>query len=189
MNITLRKANALQTAIQDHLKTISTPVSISINEFQNPEVELTNARDALQKDDVRINALTKALYRVRAQVGRANADAGVSDLLADAAFLDKRLARLKLLTESDATDSMDVVKGKLDKIRNSKSDNSRIYGYSDTVTTGVLTADQIEGYKAELRILKKEKQSINDKVLELNVRTEITLDAGTVALLQAEQLV
>jgi hypothetical protein len=37
--------------------------------------------------------------------------------------------------------------------------------------------------------LKKEKQSINDKVLELNVRTEIDLDSDTVALLQAEQLV
>jgi hypothetical protein len=53
----------------------------------------------------------------------------------------------------------------------------------------VLTADQIEGYKAEIRALKKQKQGINDKVLELNVRTEIELDADTVALLQAEQLV
>ena len=61
--------------------------------------------------------------------------------------------------------------------------------YNDTVDTGVFTVDQIEGYKADMRSLKKEKQSINDRVLELNVRTEIELDADTVALLQAEQLV
>jgi hypothetical protein len=36
--------------------------------------------------------------------------------------------------------------------------------------------------------LKKEKQNINDKVLELNVRTEITLADDTVKVLKTEGL-
>jgi peptide subunit release factor 1 (eRF1) len=95
---------------------------------------------------------------------------------------------LKVLTEGKVAEDAAVVAGKLQKLRESDT-KSRIYGYGDTVDTGVLTADQIEGYKAEMRDLKKQKQSINDKVLELNVRTEIELDTDTVALLEAEQLV
>ena len=188
MKITLRKANALQNSIQEHLKTIDTKVSVSLNEFQDPEGVVAVARGELISNDMRRAALTKALYRIRAQVGRANVEAGVSDLLADAAYIDKRLGHLKGLAESDATEATAVIAGKLEKIRGDKSDR-RLYGYTDTVNTGVLTADQINGVKGDIRELKKQKQSINDKVLELNVRTEIELDADTLEVLTKEQLV
>lgn len=188
MKITLRKANALQNTIQDHIKTVEVNTSISLNEFQDPTAELACAREGLVANDARRNRLTKAVYAIRAQVGRANTEAGVSDLLAQAAYIDKRLGHLKGLTEGKALESDVVLEGKLEKLRQVEA-KSRIYGYGDTVDTGVLTPEQVEGYKAEMRSLKKEKQSINDRVLELNVRTEIELDADTVALLQAEQLI
>jgi uncharacterized protein YdcH (DUF465 family) len=188
MKITLRKANALQNTIQEHIKTIEVNTSISLNEFQTPSVELTYARGVLLQNDTRRNQLTKAVYAIRAKVGRANTEAGVADLLTDAAYIDKRLGQLKGLTEGKALESDVVLEGKLQKLREGEA-KSRIYGYNDTVDTGVLTAEQVEGYKSEIRNLKKEKQSINDRVLELNVRTEIELDADTVSLLQAEQLV
>jgi hypothetical protein len=188
MKITLRKANALQNTIQDHIKTIEVKTSISLNEFQEPSKELACAREGVVANDVKRAKLTKALYRIRAGVGRANVESGVSDLLAEAAYIDKRLGHLKGVTESKAVEAENVLEGKLQKLRDTEA-KSRMYGYNDTVETGVLTAEQIEGYKADMRDLKKEKQSINDKVLELNVRTEIDLDTDTVALLQAEQLV
>lgn len=188
MKFTLRKANALQNTIQDHIKTIEVKTTVSLNEFQSPTAELSVARSTLVTNDAQRTALTKALYGIRAKVGFANATNGVSDLLAEAAFIDKRLGFLKGLTESKVVESVIVIEGKLDKLR-TQDKSSRMYGYSDTVDTGVLEAEQIEGYKAEMRSLKKEKQSINDRVLELNVRTEIELDADTVSLLQAEQLV
>jgi len=40
-----------------------------------------------------------------------------------------------------------------------------------------------------MQMLKKQKQAINDKVLELNIRTEITLSDSDVALLKQEQLI
>jgi hypothetical protein len=188
MKITLRKANALQNTIQDHIKSIDVKTSVSLNEFQNVGGELLVARGEVVANDLNRARLTKALYRIRAQVGRSNVEAGVADLLTEAAYIDKRLGHLKGLTEGKAVESEIVLEGKLQKLRDTDSKN-RMYGYNDTVETGVLTADQIEGYKADVRSLKKEKQSINDKVLELNVRTEIELDAETVSLLQAEQLV
>ena len=188
MKLTLRKANALQNSIQDHVKTIEVNTSITLNEFQNPEVELTSARNTLVANDQRRAKLQKALYGIRAQVGRANTESGVADLLAQAAYIDKRLGHLKGLTEADVAENLDVVTGKLRKMAETEA-KSRIYGYNENINTGVLTAEQVEVYKAEMRSLKKDKQSINDKVLELNVRTEIELDADTVSLLQAVQLV
>lgn len=188
MKITLRKANALQNTIQDHIKTVEVNTSISLNEFQNPGVELNFARNTLVANDAKRASLTKALYKIRAQVGRANTEAGVADLLTEAAYIDKRLGHLKGLTESKVVESDIVLEGKLQKLREAEA-KSRMYGYGDTVDTGVLEAEQIEGYRAEMRDLKKEKQSINDKILELNVRTEIELNAETLSVLQAEQLV
>jgi hypothetical protein len=188
MKITLRKANALQNSIQDHIKTIEVKTVISLNEFQIPAAEIACARDGVSTNDARRVKLTRAFYNVRASVGRANVETGIADLLTEAAYIDKRIAQLKGLTETEATDADAVVTGKLEKIRNDKSDR-RMYGYNDTVNVGVLTSEQIEVYKAEVRNLKKQKQSINDKVLELNVRNDIELDADTVAVLQTEQLV
>jgi uncharacterized protein YdcH (DUF465 family) len=188
MKITLRKANALQNTIQDHIKTIDVSTSVSLNEFQTPAVELSVARSTLVANDIQRAKLTKAMYGIRAQVGRANVESGVSDMLAEAAYIDKRLGHLKGLTESKVVEAEVVLNGKLEKLRNTDAKN-RMYGYNDNVDSGVLTAEQIEGYKSEMRDLKKSKQTINDKVLELNVRTEIELDADAVALLQSAQLV
>jgi hypothetical protein len=57
-----------------------------------------------------------------------------------------------------------------------------------TVSTGVIGAEQIVQAKAEISNLKKQKQKINDEVLELNIKTEIPLSEDVVATLQAEGL-
>jgi hypothetical protein len=188
MKITLRKANALQNAIQDHIKTIEVNTSVALNEFQAPQAELSIARNTLIANDQRRADLTMALYAIRGQVGNANAQAGVSDQLARAAYVDKRLGQLKGLVDSTAVEAEAVLDGKLQKLRDTEA-KSRLYGYGDTVNTGVLTQVQIDNFKVDMSALKKEKQSINDKVLELNIRTEIELIADVVAILQREQLI
>jgi hypothetical protein len=188
MKITLRKANALQTAIQDQIKTIEIATSVSLNEFQTPEAELESARLALIQGDSRRDGLTKAMYAIRGAVGRANVASGVSDLLAQAAYVDKRIGHLKGFVESTVVENLDVIKGKLRKLADSEK-NSRIYGYNDTVNTGILAQDQLDAFRKNMLAFKKLKQEINDKVLELNVRTEIEIDADTLAVLQSEQLV
>jgi hypothetical protein len=188
MKITLRKANALQTAIQDQIKTVEVKTSISINEFQNPGIELVAARAQVLQGDTRRNELTKALYAIRSAVGRANVESGVSDLLTQAAYIDKRIGHLKGFVEGEVAEHLDVVAGKLQKIASSEK-SSRVYGYHDTVSTGVLDQADIDAFRKEMLGLKKEKQSINDKVLELNVRTEIELIKNIVDILQNENLI
>jgi uncharacterized protein YpbB len=188
MKLSLRKANALQNAIQDHVKTIDFKTSISLNEFQEASAEVLNARAQVLANDVRRSELTRAVYEIRKLTGRANVESGVADLLTDAALIDKRLGHLKGLTESKVSENIDVLIGKLAKLKDSDN-KSRVYGYNDSVETGVLAQTQMDLFKSQIRELKKEKQTINDKVLELNVRTEITLSDDTVKLLQKEQLI
>ena len=191
MNITLRKANAVQHSITEAIKNIKIDLTVEINEFQSVEDVITKANSTLVENDGRRQKLTMALYNIRALVGTANTASGIDTALAKAAFIDKRIGQLEELAKATEITALDVIKGKLDKIRNDKSEStrSRIYGYSDTVTTGVLGLEQIAQAKAEVLSLKKQKQKINDEVIELNIKTEIPLTEDVVAVLQAEALI
>ena len=190
MNITLRKANALQNSIQDAVKNIKVDLNVEINEFQKVEDVLAKANAELVENDGRRQKLTMALYNIRALIGQANAASGISTSLAKAAFIDKRIAQLEQLAGATAMTDLEVIKGKLDKIKNDKGENSRrsLYGYNDTVSTSVLSKEQIAQAKDEVLNLKKQKQKLNDEILEFNVKTEIPLSDETVATLQAEKL-
>jgi len=191
MNITLRKANALQNSIQDAIKGIKVELNVEINEFQSVEDTLTKANATLIENDGRRQQLTMALYNIRALVGTANTASGINTMLAKAAFIDKRIGQLEELAKATEITSLEVIKGKLEKIKNDKGENSRrsLYGYNDTVSTSVLSKEQIAQAKAEVLNLKKQKQKLNDEVLELNIKTEIPLSDDTLATLTAEKLV
>ncbi len=189
MNITLRKANAVQNSINDAVKNIKIDLNVELNEFQNIEEVLGKSNNTLVENDARRQKLTMALYNIRALVGTANAASGIDTALAKAAFIDKRIAQLEQLANAAEITALEVIKGKLEKVKSLKDEaRSRIYGYADTVTTSVLSKEQISQAKAEILNLKKQKQKLNDEILELNIKTEIPLSDDTVALLQAEGL-
>lgn len=191
MNISLRKANAVQSSIVDAIKGISIETNLELNEFQDVVAELQKANDVLFANDSRRQRLLLSLYNIRGLVGAANAQSGVDTKLATAAFVDKRVAQLDELAKLSPVTDLAVINGKLDKIRNSKDESarSRIYGISDTVSTTVVSQEQIAQVKAEIKNLKKQKQKLNDEILELNIKTEIPLSDEVVAILQAEDLI
>ena len=189
MNITLRKANAVQNSINDTVKNIKVDLTVELNEFQDVEAAITRANNNLIENDNRRQKLTMALYNIRALIGTANAASGINTALAKAAFIDKRISQLEQLSSASEITELDVIKGKLEKIKNLKDEaRSRVFGYGDTVTTGILSKEQISQAKTEVLNLKKQKQKLNDEILELNIKTEIPLSDDTVAVLQAEGL-
>ena len=190
MNITLRKANAIQSSINDAIRGIKVEKTIELTEFQDPVVELQKANDKLFANDARRQKLLLALYNIRGLVGAANASAGIDMNLAKAAFIDKRIAQLDEIANSDSVTDIAVIKGKLDKIKNRKEESrASLYGRDDTVSTSVIGAEQVDQAKVEIKNLKKQKQKLNDEILELNIKTEIPLTDEVVATLQAEGLI
>ena len=185
MNISLRKANAIQNSINEAIRGIDVRTSIEINEFQDPGSTLENANNELISNDARRQKLLLAFYNIRGLVGTANNQAGIDVNLAKAAFIDKRISQLEDLASAKPVTDLPVLLGKLAKIRERK-DDARLYGRDDSVTTSVLSQDQINQAKSEIKNLKKQKQKINDEVLELNIKTELPLSEEVVNTLQSE---
>ena len=188
--ITLRKANAIQSSINDAIRSIKVEKTIELTEFQDPVVELQKANDKLFANDARRQKLLLALYNIRGLVGAANASAGIDMNLAKAAFIDKRVTQLDEIANSESVTDIAVIKGKLEKIKNRKEESrASLYGRDDTVSTSVIGAEQVDQAKTEIKNLKKQKQKLNDEILELNIKTEIPLTDEVVATLQAEGLI
>lgn len=188
MNITLRQANAIQHSIQDTIRAVEIVTTVSLNEFQDVEVELTRANNVLFANDVRRQKLLLAYYNIRGLVGTANAQSGIDVNLAKAAFIDKRIIQLEEINAAKPVTALDVIKGKLEKIRSRPDDGRGLFG-TDSVATSVLGSEQLAQIRGEIQNLKKQKQKINDEVLELNIKTEIPLSDETVSVLHTEGLV
>lgn len=190
MKITLRKANAIQNSINDAIKAIKIEGELKLNEFQDPTVELGKANTELFANDARRQKLLLSYYNIRGLVGQANASCGVDLALAKAAYIDKRIGQLNEIGGFAVVTDLTVINGKVDKLKNSKDETRRsIYGYDSTVDTGVISAEQLTQVKDEVKNLKKQKQKLNDEILELNIKTEIPLSEEVVATLQAEGLI
>lgn len=189
MKITLRKANALQNSISEAIKNIRLESEIRINEFQNAEVEWAKANDEFHTNLTRKLNLTNALYAIRKAVAIGNVTAGIDHRLTEVANVEKNIQIYTEAASRSVREDAVVLNGKLDKIRNQPADaRSSIYGRHDEVSTGIVTESDIEYFRKFLASAKKEKQRLQDQILEANVRTEITLDQSTVDLLTAENL-
>lgn len=189
MKITLRKANAVQTSMFDVIKSIKVAPTVELDEFSNPEDMIAQARETLIKNDQRRAELLSAHYSIRELVSQANSLSGISALLTKAAYIDKRLAQLQEIASSAAMPNLNVIKGRVEKLKAVPDSRSAIYGRPDTVSTSVLLQEQIDQTKKEIANLKKQKQKINDQVLELNIKTEIALDDTIASLLDRENLI
>ena len=172
MKITLRKANALQIAIGEAVKNLDVNVDVKLNEFQDSEAEIARVAAEFRENLARRTQLVEAMYDIRKAVSVANSAAGVDVKLADVARLEKQVQFYNGLAAKTVREGAVVIEGKLKKLREAEA-KSRIYGYSDTVDTTVLTAEDIRGFRTAAATAKKAKQKLQDELLEINVRTEI----------------
>ena len=186
--INLRKANAIQGAINSLMREITVKTTVSLNEFEDVATRITDANNTAMSADARRGDLLMALYSIRTNVGLANAQSGIVSKLTHAAFIDKRLGQLAdMSAESNLLINANVIQGKLEKIKNRKDEGHRsLYGREDEVTTGVMTAEQIDNVRKVVADLKKQKQVLNDEILELNIKTEIELAPEVEAVLTRE---
>jgi hypothetical protein len=189
MNISLRKASALQNSINEVVKSINLTTEVAINEFQNSETTVADTVIKFKSDLVRRDSLVSALYEIRKAVSVANNTIGVNMRLADIAHLEKQIQSYAVLAGKEVRDSWEVINGKLDKIRSRKEESrASLYGHSDTVSTSVLDAADVKSFRDLVSEAKKAKQKLQDEVLELNVRSDITLSDRTAQTLTGERL-
>ena len=189
MKITLRKANALQHSINETLKGLDIKSSVDLNEFQtDPEAEINDAATQFKAALARRGSLLNALYEIRKEVSTSNVKHGIDSKLADVARYEKDIQFFASLAKTNVRETASVIVGKLNKIRDRKED--MYSGYRDSgLVTSVFTASDVESFRNQVLSLKKQKQTVQDELLELNVRTEIKVSDTTLATLTAEGIV
>lgn len=187
MNITLRKASALQNAINETLKGLEVTVTVTVDEFQDADSVIAAKWGEVNETVVRKIALLDVLYAVRKGVAAANAAAGVTELLADAAQLDKRIQLQSQLAGATVVLEPAVLNGRLERLRE-QTGETRLYRSASGVETGVFTEAEVAAAKVELADLKKLKQALQDQLLEANVHSVIALSEKSVIVLQQEGL-
>jgi hypothetical protein len=111
-------------------------------------------------------------------------------MLTKVAHLDKLIAINQKMADRAIRMSPEVIAGKLNKIRNSKDEGrSLVYDRYNEVSTGIVTDAMNQSFKEVVADHRREKQRLQDAILEANVRTEIILDAMTENTLRTERLV
>lgn len=185
MNITLRKANAIQSSINEALKNMEFPDTISINEFQDVENLFFNANLKFSENVSRRQDLIEALYEIRKAVSAANQESNVDSHLAEVARLEKDIQFYGKYATSKEREPSAVITGKLEKVRNRKEG----YYLEQEVSSSIFSADQLIQFKKSLADSKKLKQKLQDELLEINVRKEISLSAKTVMTLSKENII
>jgi hypothetical protein len=191
MQVNLRKANAIQSEIRKAITGVKTDVNVSVTEYT---VSIVDALQKAENDFLaavkRKDELNTALFDIRAAVGRANAQAGIGDLLAEVERIDGKLSTVGVVANAQVAKSFDEILARVEKFKTANAgDNSRLALYGDrynTVETSVVTQAVIDTFKAEVKTLKRAKQDLQDKLLNLNVGTTITLSADTVRVLKEE---
>jgi len=193
MQITLRKANAVQSEIRKAIAAKNVSDTVSITEFtKNVDGVLEKAMADFATDVTRKVALNTALFNIRKSVARVNAFAGVSDILTDIELIDANMAVYSAVSTKDVAKTLSEITARIEKMKASTSDtNTRaIYGdrYS-SVETSVVEQNIIDGSKEVVKKLKREKQALQDKLLTLNVNKTIDIDHVDEMVLKIEGII
>lgn len=183
MQINLRKANALQHAIKERINELQNGVSAA--ETITPFTTVEGVVEAGNKLVVAFNeagSLRDVLYEIRKKVSAANSGE-IDELLADVAQANEIVAVGKTFVNADIRPSDEEIQKRVEKV--SADDN---YAYSG-MRVGVLNEEMIAYAREEVNRAKKIKVAAQDRLLELNISTKITLSDDQVEILRKHDII
>ena len=186
--INLRKANALQSEIRKAISSSGVSETVSINEYTTDIAGgLEKAKDEFVLDVTRKVALNTALFNIRKSVAQRNASTGISDTLADIELIDATIAVFSNVAGKTVAKTLDEINARIEKMKVVPTNESRIYGDRyNAVETSVVEQDTIDIAKQKVKELKRQKQTLQDKLLTLNVNTTIDISDVDAMVLKTE---
>lgn len=161
---------------------------MSVTEYTTSVVDaLEKATVSFANDVTRKVALNTALFNIRKSVAQANANNGISDILADVELIDAKMAVYSNIATKEVAKSVNEIVARIEKMKATPTNESRIYGDRyNNVETSVVEQNTIDHAKQMVKQLKREKQTLQDKLLALNVNTVINISAADEMVLKVE---
>jgi hypothetical protein len=186
--INLRKANAIQSEIRKAISSSGAKDTLSVTEYTTSVVDaLEKAMEQYVTDVTRKVALNTALFNIRKSVAQANANNGISDILADVELIDAKMAVYSNIATKEVAKSVNEIVARIEKMKVTPTNESRIYGDRyNNVETSVVEQNTIDHAKQMVKQLKREKQTLQDKLLALNVNTVINIELVDEMVLKVE---
>ena len=185
MNVTLKKAAALATALASVSIAVPTTVTFSIYEDQDEASLQKKLAEAISERDTALTsaiAITDAVYKIRALIGRMNDSQGIGPLLTERANIDKLLQIVNAVPLVDTQPNLTSVQRQLTALTTKTDAYSRV----EAVSVKLPSADAVSPI---VKRLKKRRVQIEDELAQLNFGTTITLPDDVVELLREHDLV
>jgi len=191
MKINLRKASALVIEIRNAAKEIDVAVAHNVNIYDDSYARvLSESRVRALADFNRRTRLDQAVAELRMSIGRANAQSGISDMLAEDAYLESLEGRLKAMVAAEAREDLPTVDRLVQAKRVSAEKSERsLYGFEGSLKLNILEARDIEDFENKLKLVRKHRRELKDRTVELNVRTEIEVPSDVETVLREEGLI
>ena len=176
MKINLRKAASavqiLNTEVATIRSEISRATSTQISIFDDIDTKIAAEHSEFDDKIVRMLDLTNVLYDIRGKVAQANAKNGVNEILARIAHDDSLLGSLSIVAKAVPAD-LAILKKRVDATR-SKMDTDT-YGVNENLSVSLLSKDAVDRAASVILSLKRDKREAQDKLLAININSEIEL--------------
>lgn len=176
VKINLRKAasavQVLNTEIANLRNEVARASNTQISIFDEIETKISTEQLGFDDKILRMVDLTNILYDIRSKVAQANATNGVNEILARIAYDDSLLGSLSLVAKAVPAD-LAILKKRADATR-SKMDTDT-YGVNENLAVSLVSKDAVERATSKIVSLKRDKREAQDKLLAINVNSEIEL--------------
>jgi uncharacterized protein YdcH (DUF465 family) len=178
--INLRKASALQSEIRKAISSSGVSDNVIITEYTKDVAGFLEKAVADYVADVtRKVLLNTALFNIRKRVSQANTNKGISDILADVELIDARIAVYNSVSSKSVAKSLDEITSRIEKIKtHPDASSTRVFLHDDrfiNVETSVVEQGTIDSSKQFVQELKRQKQTLKDMLLTLNVNSTIDI--------------
>jgi hypothetical protein len=180
MKITLRKANSIRNTIEDEIKSLKFNYKITIDRYEDNEEAIEKATVDYANTSAKRDSLLEALYEIRGLVGDANVSSGINAMLITLAHLDKDIVFIDKMACAGPRLSEKSIAGKVNELLNNEKSLHHHYGDSHGAQTSIFSEENIEKQKKTLSKMKKIKRESQDKLMELNIQTKISLSQNVV---------
>ena len=192
MKITLRKASALQAAVSNLIGEIYARPVVSVDDESVLAEDVAQAKEDYGTNLRRLRSLIEVKYSLRKAIGDLNLSSGVTSLLTQEREIAELMGELDNIVErtNGRCFTVEQMQAKFDKHNQRVAlAGSSYMGRSITVETDLISKEEVAELRKEILSLKRQRQTVNDRVLEINVSTYVTLTDAEEKILMDEGLI
>lgn len=181
MKLSLRKAHAMQEQLLTVINEMSAQMAITVGKFSDPLATVAKATAVLNEYFSKKHDLLVAYYDLRSLSADAAARVGIPAILAEMALLEKLIGLFKPLLTVGTLPPEDEIKAEHAAL---KTEPERGYGRRDSMNVNVVPITLVNSAKAAILDWKRRKQDASDRLLHLNMVTQIEITDETARLLK-----